>query len=273
LCYNFAVINFDNFEALAEHLIEGSFGRIFRIPLSSGDLARLLARSMEDEQRARPDGQALFPNRYWIHLNPSDYDDFGDELQQMREELALFVHRIAEESGGWIDGPAVVTLHATDSVSGGQIVVRAGYAGNADPPVETREFEVLSTSEEDPKFWALKSQSRTFRLGEPVIRLGRALSNDVILDDPQVSRRHAQLRWRSGSYHVSDVGSTYGVKVNGQPLEQGQEFRVESGDRIALAGVELVVFRYTPDTNPMAENPSDCFSPSSPEQQDTETIT
>ena len=223
------MINFDNFEALAEHLIEGSFGRIFRIPLSSGDLARLLARAMEDEQRALPDGQPLFPNRYWIHLNPGDYDDFGDDLQQLRRELALFVQRMAEEAGGQIEGPVVVTLCAADSASAGQIAVRAGYAGNAEPPVETREFEVLSTRADDPKFWALKSQSRTFHLGEPVIRLGRALSNDVILDDPQVSRRHAQLRWRSGSYHISDVGSTYGVTVNGQPLEQGREICVEPG--------------------------------------------
>ncbi len=50
--------------------------------------------------------------------------------------------------------------------------------------------------------WVLQLDARQLRLGEPVINIGRALDNDVILSDPTVSRYHAQLRWREGCYHL-----------------------------------------------------------------------
>jgi len=50
--------------------------------------------------------------------------------------------------------------------------------------------------------WLLEVGARRLQLGEPVISLGRALDNDVILDDPTVSRYHAQLRWRGERYYL-----------------------------------------------------------------------
>jgi pSer/pThr/pTyr-binding forkhead associated (FHA) protein len=67
------------------------------------------------------------------------------------------------------------------------------------------------------------------------------LSNDVIFEDPRVSRRHAELRWRSGSYYLSDLGSRSGTTHNGQTLSHGQEVPVADGDVISLAGVTLIV--------------------------------
>lgn len=50
--------------------------------------------------------------------------------------------------------------------------------------------------------WLLALGGEQIRLGEPVINVGRALDNDIILSDPTVSRYHAQLRWREGRYYV-----------------------------------------------------------------------
>jgi pSer/pThr/pTyr-binding forkhead associated (FHA) protein len=50
--------------------------------------------------------------------------------------------------------------------------------------------------------WLLDLADRQVRLGEPVVSLGRALDNDIVLPDPTVSRYHAQLRWREGCYHL-----------------------------------------------------------------------
>jgi pSer/pThr/pTyr-binding forkhead associated (FHA) protein len=87
----------------------------------------------------------------------------------------------------------------------------------------------------------LQLGERFFPLGEPVVRLGRALSNDVILDDRRVSRRHAQLRWRTGGYHLSDMGSSGGSTLNGRPLLQGEEAPLADGDVVSLAGLTLVI--------------------------------
>jgi pSer/pThr/pTyr-binding forkhead associated (FHA) protein len=74
-----------------------------------------------------------------------------------------------------------------------------------------------------------------------VVRLGRALSNDVILDDRRISRSHAQLRWRAGSYHLSDMGSRSGTRLNGRPLGPQDQVPLAAGDVIDLAGVTLTV--------------------------------
>jgi pSer/pThr/pTyr-binding forkhead associated (FHA) protein len=50
--------------------------------------------------------------------------------------------------------------------------------------------------------WLLQGEERQFRLGEPVVRVGRALDNDIVLSNRTVSRYHAQLRWRNGAYHL-----------------------------------------------------------------------
>ncbi len=62
--------------------------------------------------------------------------------------------------------------------------------------------------------------------------IGRSRECDVVLDDANVSRRHAELRLSGGSWIVVDLGSTNGVKVNGRPISGPQSLR--SGDTLVL---------------------------------------
>ena len=78
---------------------------------------------------------------------------------------------------------------------------------------------------------------RTFDLTQPTIRLGRALDNDLILEDLRVSRYHAQLRHRYGRYILQDLGSSGGTSVNGFPV---QEIVLRPGDVISLSGIDLI---------------------------------
>ncbi len=78
---------------------------------------------------------------------------------------------------------------------------------------------------------------RTVDLTTPTVRIGRSLDNDVILEDRQVSRYHAQLRQRYGRYILQDLGSTGGTTVNGFPV---QEIVLRPGDLISLSGVDLI---------------------------------
>ena len=67
---------------------------------------------------------------------------------------------------------------------------------------QTKEALRLATGSQRASRWTLHIESRRLSLGEPVINIGRALDNDVILDDSTVSRHHAQLRWRQGQYFI-----------------------------------------------------------------------
>ncbi len=75
----------------------------------------------------------------------------------------------------------------------------------------------------------------THELAEDVITLGRSPENAIQIDDPSVSGRHARLEIAEGEYHLKDLESTNGTRVNGQPI---QSILLRPGDRIRLGKVE-----------------------------------
>jgi pSer/pThr/pTyr-binding forkhead associated (FHA) protein len=73
-----------------------------------------------------------------------------------------------------------------------------------------------------------------------ILVLGRGQECDVQLSDPNVSRRHAELRQEEMSYWIVDLGSTNGMEVNGRRLRQA---KLEGGDRITLGSTDVVFER------------------------------
>jgi len=69
--------------------------------------------------------------------------------------------------------------------------------------------------------------------------IGRSRQCDVVLTDPNVSRQHAELRPRGGSWVLSDLGATNGVVINGRRIDASEVLR--PGDRIEL-GTALLTF-------------------------------
>ncbi len=85
----------------------------------------------------------------------------------------------------------------------------------------------------------LRVAGRTELLGSSGATLGRSRDCDVVLDDANVSRRHAEVRPSGGSWIVRDLGSTNGVKVNGRRITGAQSLK--RGDAIEL-GTSRVIF-------------------------------
>lgn len=71
-----------------------------------------------------------------------------------------------------------------------------------------------------------------------ILLVGRHPGCEVVLDDPTVSRRHAELLFRDGSWVLHDVGSTNGTTVNGVRVTRCQ---LRPGDHLSLGGHQLVV--------------------------------
>ncbi len=74
-------------------------------------------------------------------------------------------------------------------------------------------------------------------LTEDAVTLGRAPENLIHLDDPSVSGRHARFELVGEDYHLKDLDSTNGTRVNGQPI---QSILLRHGDRIRFGKVEGV---------------------------------
>ncbi|HJR80780.1 MAG TPA: FHA domain-containing protein [Anaerolineales bacterium] len=87
--------------------------------------------------------------------------------------------------------------------------------------------------------------SQEFMLNKPLITLGRATTNDVVLNDGRVSRDHAQIRSEPDGITITDLGSANGVWLNGQKVS---EAKLRPGDTIAISGCILQYLAPSPET-------------------------
>jgi hypothetical protein len=105
-------------------------------------------------------------------------------------------------------------------------------AGRVTGPLEERSRARRHTA-------LLVTGGRRLVVGPAGATVGRSRQCDVLLDDPNVSRRHAEIRPRGGSWVLTDLGSTNGSRLNGRKLD-GSEV-LKPGDEIEL-GTSLLTF-------------------------------
>jgi hypothetical protein len=252
------------FEALAERLVEGTFARLFAGRLSPLEVATSLTRAMEDYQVAGPDGTMQPPTHYWVYLHPDDCASLTAEPPALEKELAHSVTELATQAGLKLEANPVVYVLSDEGMAPHQVRVEARWMPEESALVErTREMEggeaegaeAEMTAPPGRPFLILAGQ-RHFNLLQAVVSIGRALDNDVIIEDPRVSRHHAQLRRRYGHYVLYDLDSSGGTQINGYSIE---ECVLHSGDIISLAGVQIIYGEDPPTPIPISgseETPS-----------------
>jgi hypothetical protein len=79
--------------------------------------------------------------------------------------------------------------------------------------------------------------NRQFEISKTLLSIGRGLDNDLVIDDPRVSRHHAQITFRHSHYLMRDLRSTNGTFVNRQPIEA---VVLANGDIVSIGGFELL---------------------------------
>ena len=100
----------------------------------------------------------------------------------------------------------------------------------------TGEVSVLVRTDEPEQRFA---QGTVFEVGPVGATLGRLPENSICLTDGRLSRHHARIEFRDGSYWLSDLGSQNGTVVNDRPLSEAH--RLQAGDSIELGTSRLTV--------------------------------
>ena len=239
------------FESKAEQWIEGTFGRMFGGQIQPLTIASALARAMEDEPYTTDRGERFAPNIYWVYLNPIDHAALREAQPNLPAELARALVELAARSNLLLPEQPVVEIQADERIPRRQVSVAARYVAQATAPIgqtaeiDAGQIQALRQSLDAAhvqSFLILEGQ-RHVQLAKSVLTLGRALDNDVVIDDARVSRHHAQLRLRQGRYVVYDTGSSGGTFVNQQPVS---EAALHGGDVISLAGAQIIFGEDTP---------------------------
>jgi len=244
---------FSRLEAVLERIFEAPAGRL-GASLQPISLAKRIERAMDTGKQFGEDG-VMVPNQFDLHLNPSDYASFESYLGSLEDDLAHgALSRARREHYQLVARPRVQIL-PDPSVARGDVKVAANMVDDAvtDEPQPRSEAvlatETLVLARPGHEVAAPESARRAhllvrtggspavqFDLGAALITIGRASDNDVILDDPEVSRHHCQLKLQHGAYSLADLGSRNGSWVNG---DQVTEMALGPGDRIQIGSTEI----------------------------------
>jgi Protein of unknown function (DUF3662)/FHA domain len=240
-------------------LVEGTFSRAFRSEVRPVEIARKLAREME-EHKTLSLSHTYVPNEYRVFLSPRDRERFTEFEDALVSELTGYLLEHARRERLVLMSRPVVEFETDDRLGLGEFGIQARVVNPEpeadDEPVERTGDEssgrtmIYSTAGRvaEPLEERARQRQETALLlmggkrlvvGPAGATMGRSRQCDVMVDDPNVSRTHAEVRPRGGSWVLTDLGSTNGSRLNGRRVE-GSEV-LKPGDEIEL-GTTVLTF-------------------------------
>jgi Protein of unknown function (DUF3662)/Inner membrane component of T3SS, cytoplasmic domain len=243
-----------NLEAKLGGLVEGAFSRAFKSSVQPVELAQKLAREMEESQMVSV-SRVYVPNHYRVFLSPEDREQFASYEPALRKELSDYLLEHARQEGLALTSRPQVEFMTDERLELGEFGIQAQLLEaeadeepvGADAAPSAGDFGhtmVYSPDRAARKLEAPPSRGQALLVGEgrrsvlsgERVLIGRSRECDVVLSDPNTSRRHAEVRRDGDGWTVVDLGSTNGIKVNGRRVDQAA---LEPGDRITLGLTEL----------------------------------
>jgi hypothetical protein len=244
-------------ESKLESLFEGVFGRAFRANVQPVELARKLAKEM-DEHRNVSVSRVYVPNRYTIYLSAGDREQFFGYEDQLRTELAEYLSDHARRESYVLLTGATVSFETDDDLDVGVFgiateMVQPQGEDKQDAPADMPPVSPSATMVYKPaavpvqpteaaspvdlgvqrEVAVLTWAGQRHEISKRKVVMGRSKDADVRIDDPNVSRRHAELQQEGATWWVVDLDSTNGVEVGGRrvkrlKLEDGMSFTIGS---------------------------------------------
>src|SRR4051794_13284997 len=246
-------------EQKIEALFEGVFGRAFRTNVQPVELARKLAKEMDDHRTVSV-SRVYVPNEYTVYLSAADHEQFTGYQSSLVGELEEYLQEHAKRESYALLTPPRVLLEVDEDLELGEfgiatrmVQARSGpkrqvadepdsqvepgatmiYKPRTPPPAEP---EDAPAPEVDREVASLAWDGQTMRIEKRRVLLGRSRECDIQVEDANVSRRHAELRQEGSSYWIVDLDSTNGIEVNGKRVKRA---KLESGDTFTVGATEI----------------------------------
>jgi hypothetical protein len=250
-----------NIESKLESLFEGVFGRAFRTNVQPVELARKLVKEMDDHRNVSV-SRVYVPNEYTIYLSEPDREQFSSYEAQLREELQDYLAEHARRESYVLLSRPQVKLETDDDLEIGVFGIATRLAQTAKPKADepAGEAEPGATMIYAPQAPApqpteaaspvdlgiereigvLAFDGQRHEIDKRRAVLGRSKDADIQVPDPNVSRRHAELRQEGATYWLIDLDSTNGIEVKGKRVKR---LKLEDGTRFTLGSTDLTFTR------------------------------
>jgi hypothetical protein len=224
----------DRFERRLDRLVSGAFAKAFKAEVQPVEVAAALQRECDDRAAIVTRGRTMVPNDFSVELGQHDFDRLAMYAEPLGAELAAMVREHAEEQSYQFVGPVVVRFELVDDLDTGMFRVLSKAIASG--PTQDTGTPTAAPAEVSA---ALEVGTSTLALTRRHTVLGRGAESDLRLDDPGISRRHAEIVL-SDPPRISDLQSTNGTFVDGERVTSAELY---NGARIGL-GTLTLVFRH-----------------------------
>jgi FHA domain-containing protein len=246
-------------ESKLESLFEGVFGRAFRTNVQPVELARKLVKEMDDHRNVSV-SRVYVPNEYTIYLSEGDRQQFSSYEAQLKDELSDYLAEHARRENYVLLTTPRIELETDADLDVGvfgiatRMVQTGGAPAQGEPESEAEPGHTMiykpsaapapqATEAASPvdlgierEVAVLSWDGRRMRVDRRRVLLGRSRECDIQVEDPNVSRRHAELRQEGSTYWIVDLDSTNGVEVNGRRVKRA---KLDSGDMFTVGSTEI----------------------------------
>ena len=204
-------------------------------------LVQNLTQAIESNVRVDPSGTRIAPNIYTLTVHRSSRPRWQEPA--LLEAILELIRSAGSAADLKFESPPTISFADDPSIRFDDLRITASHS--ADPVGATQDMqadtdakgEKAESSAVPESAFLIVDGVKEFPLKKTVVNVGRRLDNDLVIDDPRVSRHHAQLRAIKSRYVLFDLNSSGGTFINGQRTSQTVLY---PGDVISLAGVSMI---------------------------------
>jgi hypothetical protein len=226
------------FENRLESMVSGAFARAFRSEVQPVEVAAALQREVDNSAQILSRDRRLVPNSFHVELSPADHERLSQYGSTLAKELTEMLREHADEQSYVFTGPVSISFDKDDELGTGRFRVRSSALARVTP---AGGGNVSDTAVRRANV-VLEVNGMRHPLEPPGLVIGRGADADLRINDPGVSRRHAEIRVMPGanapSVSIVDLGSTNGMLVNGQRVQQAQ---LDDGADVKIGNTSLTV--------------------------------
>jgi len=226
------------FEQRLEQVVSSVFARAFRSAVQPVEIAASITREIDGSAQILSRERTLVPNAFVVELSDSDYDRLSPYGSALSTELDRMVHEHVREQRYTLAGPVAIDFHRRDDLPTGRFLV----SGRASAPVSPASGVPPTDTAVGRAPVVVEVNGERHPVTEAGLVLGRGPEADLRINDPGISRRHAEIQIRSdaGQLTVSvvDLGSTNGMSVDGRRVQQAL---LHDGSQIVLGNTTVLV--------------------------------
>lgn len=226
------------FEQRLEGAVTGAFARAFRSAVQPVEIAAALQREVDNSAHILSRDRMLVPNDFTVELSPPDFERLNPFSSTLADELETLVAEHVVEQRYTMPGQFHIAFTMVSDLSTGRFRVRSRTTAAVTPVAGQRMTETAVRSADV----VLEVNGMRHPLSPPGVVIGRGNEADLKIDDPGISRRHAQVKiHQSGAettVTIVDLDSTNGVVLNGHRVATAV---VADGSEIRLGNTVIII--------------------------------